>query len=286
MYLNIQTQTLKLRLQNTGPSLSGWRPTYLDKSENMPDFRNVWGGVLNGEAGGGLGCCVGSLFVACEEVHDIIGQHRTKPLLLFQELEKDDVEIIGGKGKRGRFECLKMSEITEIHHSLPILSCPFEEKDSPPLPSSFWVFAESTLQSSLIPLPLHHFLLSSLCPHDPSSSLCVGRTDGWIRMSDRKQVFSWHRRFLFPLHVSLELRFILYSSQSAQEPFPPFLFQNYVMWRGETKTGVVKSHVRVFRDHPLFIIALKQWDESCLQRSALREEVHKIDIIFHATGHN
>lgn len=45
-----------LHQNDTGPSLGGWRPTYLEKSKNMREFRNVWGGVLNGWAGvGGWG---------------------------------------------------------------------------------------------------------------------------------------------------------------------------------------------------------------------------------------
>lgn len=38
--------------------------------------------------GWGLGFWVEGLFVPCEEVNDIIGQHVRKRLLLFQELDR------------------------------------------------------------------------------------------------------------------------------------------------------------------------------------------------------
>lgn len=84
--------------------VGGWRPTYLAGSENVPELRNVWGGVLcscrREREVGGRGDGWRRLFCGLfrNEWH-----HQTAsetPPLTLPRTGKYDVKISGGNGRR------------------------------------------------------------------------------------------------------------------------------------------------------------------------------------------
>lgn len=157
-------------------------PTYLDKSENVPEFRNAWGGVFNGLPGvGGWGSgWRGFLFP--------VKKWMTSSDSTYENASYSSKNWIGWccknwrKGKWGVCECVKLSHI----RGLPLLFAAFHTI----------IFLNATVVFN--PSPFLHFARL----HFHQLILFVCGPEVMNKNAGQEILISWRHYFLFPLAVS------------------------------------------------------------------------------------
>lgn len=216
--------------------MGGWRPTYLDESKNVPEFRNVWEEVLNGRVWvGGWGAGWRGFLLP-------VKKWMTSSDSREENASYSSKNWIGWcwnnwrKGKRGPWVCETIQDQRDfLFNTTPFFSI-FWFSFSPFTPP--FLSPESTLRPSLILLLLHHFplcLFYPIKPPIPPLLPFVCGPEGWIRMSDRKRSHFLTSLLPLPFARFLEFHLILYSAQSVQYPstFSCWEYSMCVAWWGE-----------------------------------------------------
>lgn len=178
---------LELSQDNTELSPGGWRPAYLDKSENVPWLWNAWGGVLNGQTGvGGWGLWAEALFVPCKEGNDIIGQLRRKHP---PPTSKNWIGWCGNNWRKGK---LHWRDPFSASASVSIFL------------QLFTPWLSSTLQPSVTCLPPAP-TFPSVVSFPPLILFACG-PEALEKNAGQETVISWHHYFLFLSPVSSSYR--------------------------------------------------------------------------------